>query len=94
MSPERLAGERATELSDVYALGVVAYEMLSGEHPTGEKSHGQIIAAQIAGELRPLSAAVPNAPPALASVIERCLARVPRQRPRAREVAAMLAATA
>jgi Tol biopolymer transport system component len=75
MSPEQLAGEEADERSDIFALGAVLYEMLTGVRAFDGKSRTSIIAAIVAGEPRPPSALRDVTPAALEHVIAKCLAK-------------------
>jgi len=74
MAPEQALGEPNVDgRSDVYAIGVLGYAMLSGQVPfAGDPV--TITARQLRGEARPLAAAAPDAPAALVETIERCLA--------------------
>lgn len=92
MSPEHARGESVTFLSDVYALGVVAFEMLTGEHPFRVPSPEQMIVAHLQHEPRSLQSLDPDIHDDLANVVQRCLAKQPERRPLAGEVAEMLAA--
>jgi serine/threonine protein kinase len=92
MSPEQIRGEPVTEQSDVYAFGILAYEVLTGRGPYDARGEAQMAAAHLQGEplkLRELRADV-AAP--VAALIERCLAKDPNRRPRAQEIAGSLAA--
>ncbi|MEU9979425.1 serine/threonine-protein kinase [Streptomyces sp. NPDC051014] len=76
MAPERWKNQRATSASDIYALGVLAYELLEGTPPfTGP---GEAFAEQhLRATPRPLTAA----PPLLAALITECLYKAPQARP-------------
>jgi serine/threonine protein kinase len=92
MSPEQIRGEQVTEQSDVYAFGVLAYEVLTGRGPYDAKGEAQIMAAHLQSEplkLRELRGEV-EAP--VAALIERCLAKEPNRRPRSHEIAGTLSA--
>ena len=81
MAPEQAAGDDVDHRADIYAWGVMAYELLAGAHPfAGKTSAQQLMAAHIAETPLPLAARVPNAP-ALASLVMRCLAKDPAARP-------------
>ncbi len=55
VAPECINGAEATETSDVYALGVVFYELLTGQEPFGTRDTGRLLAHQLKGEHIPLS---------------------------------------
>jgi serine/threonine protein kinase len=73
MSPEQLSGARVDSRSDVFALGAVFYEMLSGRRAFGGKGLTQIMMAVIRAEPEPLRVSSPEIPEALAHVVQRCL---------------------
>ena len=77
MAPELLNGEPATALSDIWALGVVLYEMTAGRRPFAERTSAAMAAAILQAPLPPLAETVPVA---LRTVVQRCLARVPGER--------------
>lgn len=86
MAPERWNNQRATSASDIYALGVLAYELLEGTPPfTGPYEH-DFRDQHLHGTLPPL----PAAPPLLAVLITECLFRAPQSRPAAGNVLARL----
>lgn len=76
MSPEQAAGERDIDgRSDLYSLGVVAYEMLSGRRPFEGAGAREIMTLHIAQEPAPLKAVAPSVPDDLADVVSRLLAK-------------------
>src|SRR5688500_11704474 len=80
MAPEQAMGDPATDhRADLYAWGVVAYELLAGRHPFAGKSSPQaLVAAHLTEAPLPLPAAVP---PALAALVRHTLAKAPDDRP-------------
>jgi serine/threonine protein kinase len=92
MSPEQLSGQDITEFSDVYALGLLGYELLTGRGPYDVKSRREVITAHMQGEPRQLSELRGDVEPDLEAVLKRCLAMEPEHRPRAADVARLLAA--
>ena len=93
-APEQFAGHGVTERADIYSLGVIAFEMLTGEHPFGEMSAAEMAAAKLHDEPRGVLAVREGVDPGLAAVVDRCLARSAERRPRAVEVVAELGGVA
>jgi len=93
MSPEQAAGTRNLDgRSDIYALGCVLYEMLSGETPYSGATPQSILAKKLSEPLPRISVVRETVPPGLEAAIERALARTPADRwPTAAEFAAALA---
>ena len=79
MSPEQCRGLIATPESDQYALGAVAYAMLTGRPPFTGPFY-QVLMAHQNEKVEPLQNIRPDCPPELASGIERMLAKLPAQR--------------
>lgn len=79
MSPEQASGEEVDGRSDVYALGCVAYHMLTG-HPPFEGTAQSILVAHVTKPVPSLSA-TPAVPTALAALVDRCLRKAPTERP-------------
>lgn len=82
MSPEQARGEKKIDhSSDVYALGAVLYELLSGKKPHPGDSHNAILHHIATQPPLPLAAALPDLPEALVAVVERTLADDCSRRP-------------
>jgi len=80
MAPEQLEGANADARTDIFALGVVLYEMVTGRRAFDGKTKTSLIAAIVGGTPRPLSELQPLTPPALDHVIARCLEKAPEDR--------------
>ncbi len=83
MAPEQALGraDRVTPRSDLYALGVIAYEMLAGQPLFSADSEIGLILMHVNAPVRPLAEVAPTVPAAVASLIEACLAKDPEARP-------------
>ncbi len=81
MAPEQATGGAVDERADLYAFGVVAYELLAGTHPFGARTQQALIEAHLAESPPPLAARRRDVPPALAALVARLLAKNPADRP-------------
>ncbi len=79
MSPEQAAGEEIDSRSDLYALGVVAYEMLAGQPPF-QGPHRVVVSKHIAERPVPLDRLCPEAPRELVDAVMRALEKQPAER--------------
>ena len=77
MAPEQLRGQPADARSDIWALGVVLYELVAGQRPFQGQTSFELSSAILGQPLPPLPSSVP-AP--LAGVMDRCLAKEPGER--------------
>jgi predicted ATPase len=91
MSPEQAKGQTATQSSDIFSLGVVLYELVTGKHPfEGESALAMLQAIETANPVKP-SRLNPEIPASLSGLIEALLHKDPALRPTAAELAAALA---
>lgn len=81
MAPEQAAGREVSVRSDVYALGLVLYEMFTGRPAFRGDTRAQLLRAQLEETPSAPSNQLPDIDPALERVILRCLEKDPRQRP-------------
>ena len=82
MAPEQVAGDAVDHRADIYAWGLVAYELLSGSHPfAGKTNVAQLLAAQLTEAAAPLRERAPNVSPAIAALVMRCLNKSADDRP-------------
>jgi serine/threonine protein kinase len=83
MSPEQIFGERdVDQRADVWAIGVILYECLSGVRPTQAENMGQILRILMTESIVPLQLLVPEVPDDVAELVGRMLHRDRQQRPR------------
>jgi serine/threonine protein kinase/Tol biopolymer transport system component len=80
MAPERLEGRAADTRSDIFALGALLYEMVTGEKAFGGRSKTTIVAALARCSPPPIDEKIPGIPPAFDHIVRRCLARDPDDR--------------
>jgi len=82
-APEQIRGERATPQTDLYAVGLVLYEMLCGMGPFEHCESGELVSQAHLREIpAPVSKFAPWVPPSIVELIASALAKDPRQRPR------------
>ena len=82
MAPEQLAGDPAADHRiDIYAVGLLAYELLTGVSPFTGASPRETLAAQLTRDPTPLHEAAPGVPRNVSTLVMRCLAKDPDARP-------------
>ncbi len=85
MAPEQAAGDKVDARTDLYSLGCLAYELLSGRPPFVAGSVQALIGAHIAERPEPISGRRPDVPHALGSLVMRLLEKEPADRPQSAE---------
>ncbi len=80
ISPEQAAGESPTPASDVYAVGVILYEMLAGRLPFEAETHTQLALAHMRDEPPPLVSLNPAVPSQLDQIVRKVMSKEPSAR--------------
>jgi eukaryotic-like serine/threonine-protein kinase len=80
MSPEQIQGGRGDDRSDVYAWGVLMYELLTGRVPFGGDNWMAVMAGHLGEHPKPIADLRPDVPPALATVVTHAMRRYPEHR--------------
>jgi serine/threonine protein kinase/Tol biopolymer transport system component len=80
MSPEQVEGKELDGRSDIFSLGAVLYEMLTGRKAFEGKGQLSVVSAILEKELQAISLMKPLTPPVLEHAIQRCLAKNPEER--------------
>ena len=92
MSPEQIEGQEADARSDIFAFGLVLYELITGKRAFSGKTKTSVIASILKEQPQPIRELQPLTPPALERVVETCLEKDPDRRwQSAREVKHALA---
>ena len=80
MSPEQITGRDITHQSDIYSLGVVMYELLTGKSPVKADNPAALLMAVVKETPPPIAQLRPGVPPALARIVERAMEKDPKRR--------------
>ncbi|GBB95919.1 hypothetical protein RclHR1_26430003 [Rhizophagus clarus] len=88
LAPEVLRGEKYTKAADIYSLGVIMWEITTGDKPFCDRSHDNRLAIEICSGLRPKL--MPGTPECYAQLMQKCWNADPLSRPTAEELFVML----
>lgn len=80
MSPEQIEGQRGDQRTDIYALGTMLYELLTGHTPFVGDSAAAVMTQHLQGRLPRLDQEKPDVSPQIAALVMRCLMRDPQAR--------------
>lgn len=80
MSPEQIEGQELDPRTDLYAIGVIAFELLTGRRPYEADTATMVIVKQMTELPPPLAAVNPDLPPAYEDIIARTITRTPQER--------------
>jgi serine/threonine protein kinase len=80
MAPEQVEGREADARSDIFAFGVVLYELIAGTRPFTGQTHANLVASILKEEPRPLFELQPGTPRGVAEVVQTCLEKDPEKR--------------
>jgi len=73
MAPEQILGKKVDTRADIYSLGVIIYEMLTGTPPYTKGDHMAVMYQHVQGKAQLCEEVNPDIPPALAAVVKRCM---------------------
>jgi serine/threonine protein kinase len=80
MAPEQVRGQSADHRSDIFSLGAILYEMLTGQRAFQKPTSPETMNAILNQDPPEISQIVPNVPPALQRILHRCLEKLPERR--------------
>ncbi len=73
MAPEQILGKKVDERADIYSLGVIMYEMLTGSPPYSRGDHMAVMYQHVQGKATPLSEANENVPEELSNIVAKAM---------------------
>jgi len=74
MAPEQILGKKVDHHADIYSVGVIIYEMLTGQPPYSKGDHMAVMYQHVQGNCAPCEEVNPNIPPELAAVVKKAMA--------------------
>jgi HEAT repeat protein/tRNA A-37 threonylcarbamoyl transferase component Bud32 len=74
MAPEQILGKKVDVRADIYSLGVIVYEMLTGQPPYSKGDHMAVMYQHVQGKCQPCEELNPDIPPPLASIVGKAMA--------------------
>jgi eukaryotic-like serine/threonine-protein kinase len=80
MSPEQVRGESTDNRTDLFSLGAILYELLTGKRAFHKPTSAETMNAILKEDPPSTSQITPSTPPALQKVVQRCLEKAPEQR--------------
>ncbi len=80
MSPEQVKGESVDGRTDIYALGIILYELFAGMRPFTADGQWGVLHKQIYEEARPLQVIRPDLPSEVVAIVARCMQKAPEER--------------
>jgi serine/threonine-protein kinase len=80
MSPEQIVGEMVDARTDIFSLGTVAYELLSGRKPFSHEKLFLLLEQIVKSEPRRLRDVAPGLPESLVAIVERAMRKLPEDR--------------
>ena len=80
MSPEQATGKTVDARSDIFALGIVFYEMLTGARPFTDDTPGEVLSSVVKNSPTTVKELDENIPRELSKIVQRCLAKDPSRR--------------
>ena len=81
MSPEQAEGKDVDHRSDIFSLGVVMYEAMTGKKPFRGSSNAEVVSNLLKSDVAPVNSVRPDTPPEISQVVTRCLKKRRRDRP-------------